>query len=70
MVDFVVYVNQSKTVKINLTEDKTLLELKVVVMNVVDLEMTDFNVLLVGFGFVEESLDLTIECLAFGINSE
>jgi hypothetical protein len=65
MINFNLFFSNKFTV-FSLTEDITMLELKANVMNMVDLELYDFNLYLCGFGFVEGCLDLPLSCFEFG----
>lgn len=65
MINFHLYFNNTATV-LSLNEENSMLELKANVMNIVDLEMNEFNLLLCGFGYIEGSLDLPLCCFEFG----
>ena len=67
MINFHLTYNNTSTV-FSLSEDISMLELKLNIMNIIDLELNDFNVILSGFGFIEESLDLSLACFSFGKN--
>jgi hypothetical protein len=67
MINFNLFFSNKFTV-FSLSEDVTMLELKANVMNIVDLEINDFNIFLGGFGFIEGCLDLLLSCFEFGKN--
>ena len=67
MINFHLHYNNTSTV-FSLFEDQTMLELKANIMNIIDIELNDFTVILAGFGYIEESLDLSIACFNFGLN--
>lgn len=65
MINFNLFFSNKFTV-FSLTEEFSMLEVKANVMNIIDLELNDFNLFLCGFGYVENSLDLPLACFEFG----
>ena len=65
MINFHVHYDNTSNV-LNLSDQISLLELKIHIMNVTEYELNDFDVIICGFGYIEGCLDLTLNCFEFG----